>query len=128
MARFQSKCEELLKILPELQCHKCKGVPGPNGAKKNRYFCMNGSHVLCENHKTKCRCGSLVAKMPSLLIAKLLQDLPWMCQNYENGCREIKMDAEELEHHQGKCIFRQVLCPTVFGQNRFVVLLKSAGF
>jgi len=40
-----------------------------------------------------------------------LQDMPWMCQNYEKGCREIRVDVEELEHHQGKCIFRQVFCP-----------------
>merc|ERR1712080_32173 len=57
--------------------------------------------------------GSLVGKKPSPLIAKLLQDLPWMCQNYEKGCREIKVDAEELEHHQGKCIFRLVFCPKI---------------
>jgi len=78
---------------------------------------MDESHVLCENHKAKCPCGSLVAKMPSRAISILLQDLPCMCQNYENGCQEIKMDAQELEHHQEKCIFRQVFCPTVFSQN-----------
>ena len=29
MAGFDSKCRELLKILPELQCFKCEDVPGP---------------------------------------------------------------------------------------------------
>ena len=28
MSRFQFQCEELLKILPDLQCHECKDVPG----------------------------------------------------------------------------------------------------
>lgn len=111
MAEFQIKSKQLLKLLPELQCRECKDVPGPEGTKKNRYYCMDESHALCEKHKTRCPCGSLVGKKPSPTIAKLLQDLPWMCQNYENGCREIKMDGEELEHHQGECIFRKVFCP-----------------
>ena len=28
-SKFDSQCRELLKILPELQCFKCKDVPGP---------------------------------------------------------------------------------------------------
>jgi len=127
MAKFQVKCEELLKILPELKCHDCKNVPGPSAEKKNRYYCtnVNESHALCEKHKVKCPCGSLVGKNPSPLIAKLLQDLPWMCQNYENGCREIKMDAEELEYHQGKCIFRLVFCPENYCCNEEKVMFKD---
>ena len=53
----------------------------------------------------------MVGKKPSTAFAKLVEDLPWLCQNYENGCREIKTDGEELEHHQGECIFRKVFCP-----------------
>ena len=82
MADFQSKSEHLLKILPNLQCHDCKDVPGPSDAKKSRYSCIEGSHVLCENHKHKCPCGTFVSKSPSPLAAKILEDLPWMCQNY----------------------------------------------
>ena len=113
MAGCFSKSKELLRLIPDLQCHNCKSVPGPNENQKNRYSCLNanGSHILCEEHKTKCLCGSKVGKSPSPFIAKFLQDLPWMCQNYKTGCREIKMNVEDLEHHQGNCIYRQVFCP-----------------
>ena len=111
MAGSLSKLEELLQLIPELQCHDCKNVPGPKGNQKNRYSCTNAAHTLCEEHKAKCPCGSKVGKSPSPVIAKLLQNLPWMCQNYKTGCREIKMNGEDLEHHQEKCIFRQVFCP-----------------
>ena len=111
MAVFLSKCEELLKLIPELQCHNCKNVPGPT--QKDRYSCTNAAHTLCEYHKTKCPCGSKVGKSPSPVISKLLQNLPWMCKNYKMGCREIKMNVEDLDHHQRKCIYRKVFCPQI---------------
>ena len=111
MANYRAKCQELLRFIPDLQCHKCKDVPGPNRNEKNRYSCVNSSHMLCEKDKFKCPCGSLVGKNPSAIIAKLLEDLPWMCQNYKNGCRKIKQNINELECHQQKCIFRKVYCP-----------------
>ena len=111
MAGYLSKVEELIRLIPELQCHACKNVPGPNGNQRNRYSCTNAAHTLCEEHKAKCPCGSKVGKSPSPVIAKLLQNLPWMCQNYKTGCREIKLNGEDLERHHEKCIFRQVFCP-----------------
>jgi len=113
MAGYQglSKSKELLRLIPDLQCHDCKSVPGPNENQKNRYSCVNGSHILCEEHKAKCPCGSKVGTTPSPFIAKVLQDLPWMCENYKTGCQEIKMNVEDLEHHQRKCIYRKVFCP-----------------
>ena len=38
--------------------------------------------------------------------------MPWMCQNYKTGCQEIKMNVEDLQHHQRKCIYRKVFCPS----------------
>ena len=111
MAVFLSKCEELLKLIPELQCRKCKNVPRPT--QKDRYSCINAAHTLCEEHKIKCPCGSKVGKSPSPVISKLLQNLPWMCKNYEMGCREIKMKVEDLNLHQGKCAYRKVYCPYI---------------
>ena len=110
MANYQAKSEELLRFIPDLQCHKCQDVPGPNGNDKNRYSCLD-SHTLCEKDKLKCPCGSLVGKNPSSILAKLMKDLPWMCQNYKKGCREIKKNISELEFHQRKCVFRKVHCP-----------------
>ena len=112
MSMFTYKSQQLLKHIQDLQCHKCQDVPAPNDDKKNRYSCINESHVLCENHKAECPCGSLVGKKP--VFPKIFEDLPWMCQNYKHGCREIKSDVEELEYHQRKCIFRQVHCPHFF--------------
>ena len=106
-----AKCQELLRLIPDLQCHHCKDVPGPKEKEKNRYSCIDSSHTLCEKDKLKCPCGSLVGKNPSPIIANLLQDLPWMCQNYKWGCREIEMTISGLEFHQRKCIFRKVYCP-----------------
>lgn len=111
MANYRAKCQELLSFIPDLQCHKCKDVPRPN--KKNRYSCVDSSHMLCEKDKFKCPCGSLVGKNPSPIIAKLLKDLPWMCQNYKKGCREMKQNINELEFHQRMCIFRKVYCPNL---------------
>ena len=57
--------------------------------------------VLDTNLWTRCPCGSKVGKSPSPFIARVLQDLdlPWMCQNYKYGCREIKINSEDLEYH-----------------------------
>ena len=62
MAGCLSKSKELLRLIPDLQCHNCKSVPGPKENQKNRYLCLNenASHILCEEHKTKCPCGSKV--------------------------------------------------------------------
>jgi len=110
MAEFRAKCGELLRFIPDLQCRKCKGVPGPNGVERNRYMCL-ASHALCEKDKAKCPCGAAVGENPSPMVAKMLENLPWMCKHYEQGCREMKTDAEDLEHHQQKCIYRLVFCP-----------------
>ena len=126
MAGFLSKREELLQFIPYLQCYKCKNVPGPNGIQKNRYSCIQASHTLCEEHKNGCPCGSFVGNSPSPVIAKLLQNLPWMCQYYMNGCSEISMNVEELGHHHGKCIYRPVFCPNIQCQVQNVnVLFKD---
>ena len=56
--QFQNKCDNLMKLLPKIQCHNCERVPGPRAADRNRYVCQN-SHHLCENCKyEKCPCGS----------------------------------------------------------------------
>ena len=57
---LKSKCDELLKLLPDMQCRKCKNIPGPDGDQRNRYQCFNESHALCEEHKAECPCGSKV--------------------------------------------------------------------
>ena len=112
--------EDLLNVIQDLQCFKCKKVPRPDLSK--RYLCKNSSHSLCEKHKesresrwhnleNKCPCGSLVYKTPSKSIATKLQNLPWICQNYKRGCHEVKMDVNNLKIHQEKCIFRKVFCP-----------------
>ena len=122
--------EDLLKIIQDFQCFKCKKFPGPNGDQSKHYLCKNFNHILCEKHKKrlaimpvthvkgkwevfekKCPCGSLVDDNPSESIAKKLQFLPWICQNYQWGCREVKVDAKNLESHHGECIFRKVNCP-----------------
>ena len=127
MANYQAKCQELLRFIPDLQCHKCKDVPGPNGSDKNRYSCVDLSHTLCEKDKLKCPCGSLVAKNPSPITAKLIEDLPWMCQNYNRGCREIQTFIPGLEFHQRKCNFRQIQCPDL-GCSQYVLIYEKRSY
>ena len=125
MAVFRSKCEALLKIIPDLQCHVCRAVPGPRNNQKHRYFCSNisESHALCHRHADLCPCGFPVGGEPSPLVANLLQNFPWMCQNYTNGCREILEAVEDLEHHQGECNFRKVYCPCLSCTTDFGLVL-----
>ena len=125
MAVFLSKCDDLLKLIPDLQCHNCKNVPGPNGNQKNRYTCIDAAHTLCEEHRNECLCGSKVVKIPSPVIANLIQNLPWMCQNYRNGCREIKMNVEDLDQHQDQCIYRQAFCPNFWCEDGGKVIFKD---
>ena len=109
----KTKSDEVLRLIPELQCHKCQDVPGPVGDQMNRYSCIDESHILCEKDKNRCSCGSEVGKKPSPIIAKLLEGLPWICKHYKNGCREVKIEVNDLELHQMNCVFRKVYGPWV---------------
>ena len=100
-----SKQVNLEELIPTLQCFKCKAVPGPEEGKKDRFNCFNESHVLCNACKSKCSCGSEVCKKPSQAIEKMVDQIPWICQNYKNGCRESRQQIEELKIHQIGCLF-----------------------
>ena len=114
-AKFSSEMEEFVEeFIPVLQCFSCKAVPGPEEAKRKRYNCFNESHALCENCKFRCPCGSQVCRKPSKLAEKVLNKYPWMCCNFNEGCRESRSQVEMLEIHQRNCDFRKVHCPVVF--------------
>ena len=85
-------------------------VKDTRNIKMTKYLNFN-PYGAWDRFEKKCPCGSLVEENPSQSIAKKLQNLPWMCQNYQWGCREVKMDVNNLETHHGKCIFRKVFCP-----------------
>ena len=116
--QFQNKCDNLMKLLPKIQCHNCERVPGPRAADRNRYVCKN-SHHLCEECKyEKWPCGSSTSKgrnnpAPSIIIPLLFDvfglPIPWPCQNYPRGCRKILIESE-LENHEINCVFRLVNC------------------
>ena len=114
MAATLAKYELLEKLKPDLQCYKCKDLPGPHRDQRKRYSCIDASHLLCEKDKAKCPCGSFVGTKPSTIIDKLLEGFPYkMCDNYAAGCRVIKMSAEDFQKHQKNCPFRQVFCPVL---------------
>ena len=48
---------------------------------------------------------------PSTMIPLLFDvfGLPWPCQNYPRGCREILIESE-LENHEINCVFHLVNC------------------
>ena len=114
-AKFSSEMEEFVEeFIPVLQCFSCKAVPGPEEAKRKRYNCFNESHALCENCKFRCPCGSQVCRKPSKLAEKVLNKYPWMCCHFNEGCRESRTQADELEIHQRNCYFRKVHCPIIY--------------
>ena len=96
-SRFDSKRELLKNIVENLQCFKCKAVPGPTEKQKNRYSCLENSHELCEDCKAACECGSVVGQFPSSTIEQILKDLPMYCPHYKSGCRQIFEKDEELD-------------------------------
>jgi len=124
--KLKAKYESLLeKIIETMQCFKCRAVPGLAKEQQNRYSCMDKSHQLCENCKASCICGSLVGKCPNPTVKEILKDLPAYCQHYNNGCRQIfvQAQAESLDDHQKGCIFRQVFCPQLSCKEK--VLFKN---
>lgn len=114
MASILAKYELLKKLKSDLQCYKCKDLPGPHRDQRKRYSCIDASHLLCEKDKAKCPCGSFVGTKPSTIIDKLLEGFPYkMCDNYAAGCRVIKMSTGDFQKHQRNCPFRQVFCPVL---------------
>ena len=101
---------DILEWAPTLQCYKCKSVPGP-GEKRFRYECIEQSHAICENCKDRCLCGSLVPKNPLTFVDLILGMLPWMCENYQFGCRENFEKEEDLKRHQKCCKLKEIKCP-----------------
>ena len=110
MANFEAKSVMLKNMILELQCYLCKSVPSPFENGMNRYPCNDQHHLLCENCKEKCKCGSNVINNPSKLIIKLYEDFPWYCGHFPNGCREIML-KEQLKSHEKNCIYKSVYCP-----------------
>jgi len=108
------KHESLLEnTIESLQCYKCKAVPGLTTEKQNRYSCVDESHQLCEKCKSACKCGSAVGKRPNPTTKHILKDLPAFCPHYRYGCREVFVQADDLDYHQKGCVFRQVHCPKI---------------
>ena len=107
MAAILAKYELLEKLKPDLQCYKCKDLPGPHRDQRKRYSCIDASHLLCEKDKAKCPCGSFVGTNPSTIIDKLLEGFPYkMCDNYAAGCCVIEMSTGDFQRHQRYCPFR----------------------
>ena len=65
VAEQECRKEELLRIIQDLQCFKCKTVPEPIGDQSKHYLCLNPVHSLCEKHKEQCPCRSMVNENPS---------------------------------------------------------------
>ena len=116
--------ESLLEnAIASLQCSKCKAVPGFTKEQQNRYSCLDESHQLCEKCKSVCECGSVVGKRPNPTLKQILKNLPVYCPHYNNGCREIFIQAELLTNHKEECAFRHVCCPNLSCSNK--VLFKD---
>lgn len=113
---FETKKKILLKLLPDLVCVRCKSIPRPEGPFKERYSCTKETHTLCGSCKTlKCPCcGGKVTKFPHQIITTLLEDLPYACINYVEGCREILMLDKDLENHENECRYRKIDRPNIF--------------
>ena len=115
---FEFKRKSLENIIESLLCYKCKAAPGFFEKEKNRYFCTNNSHQLCEECKSKCDCGSEVGKCPNPLVHQILKDLPTYCSHYKRGCRELFIQATDFVDHCQDCVFRLVYCPRIICQEK----------
>ena len=115
---FEFKRKSLENIIESLLCYKCKAAPGFFEKEKNRYFCTNNSHQLCEECKSKCDCGSEVGKCPNPLVDQILKDLPTYCSHYKRGCRELFIQATDFTDHCQDCVFRLVYCPEIACQEK----------
>lgn len=116
-SEFQTKSDILRNLVTELMCHNCKAVPSPFANGSNRYQCEDHAQYLCEDCKTQSVCKTV--SRPSPGIAKLINDLPWFCCNFTNGCKEI-MWEKYLKEHQQNCKFRLVTCPQIGCKKRII--------
>ena len=112
--RFNIERKSIENIYKSLACYNCHEVPGPIEEQRNRYTCVVNSHLLCEKCKSQCNCGSWVGYRSISSIDAILKDLAMCCPNYNRGCREIFVQAEDLENHRQYCIFRKVFCPDTY--------------
>ena len=105
------KKELTQEILAELACSTCQDVPGPTGARKNRYVCSNG-HMVCEGCRSQeCSCKSKIVSGPVSHVEKILDKLQWYhCGHFKHGCRNV-IEAKNLDEHEKACIFREINCP-----------------
>ena len=72
MSDFKAKKELAQEILAELVCSICQDVPGPSGARRNRYLCSNG-HMVCEGCRSQeCFCKSKIVSGPVSHVEKIL--------------------------------------------------------
>lgn len=114
---FQMKSEILRNLMTELLCHNCKNAPIPYANGSNRYQCTEHGQYLCEDCKNKSICST--SSKPSPIVAKLLDDLPWFCCNFVNGCKEV-MWEKYLKEHQQNCPFRVVPCPQISCKKKII--------
>ena len=105
------KTDFVKSLIFELQCYKCRDLPSIVGLRKNRYSCVKKGHILCNDCKTECLCGSKVGKKSMFFASKFLEGLPdnfTTCPNSKFGCHEF---IENLEDHIWSCSFRLANCP-----------------
>ena len=120
-SEFQIKSEILRNLATELMCHNCKNIPNPYANGKNRYQCTEHGQYLCEDCKNKSVCKTY--SKPSPGIAKLLDDLPWFCCNFVNGCKGI-MWEKHLKEHQRNCFYRLVSCPNIHAHSEKMIIFN----
>ena len=83
--------------------------------------CNHYGYFVCENcvkSRNHCNCGN-VAKHVAIpakdlgALGVLLSQLPRFCENENNGCQEVLMDEEMIEH-ESECVYRKIHCPDLF--------------
>ena len=107
LTEFATEIFKIESLGKTLQCHICKNVPSPFGdeTQKLRFNCCK--YRFCFECKNLCDCGSKRAKLNDLLHILVL---PWICQNYKNGCKILTFDIKALGKHQETCEFSDTQC------------------
>jgi len=101
-----------------IRCYYCPEELRLNAWKQWKK-CNHYGDFLCENcDKSSCECGN-VAKHVAIpakdlgALGVLLSQLPRFCKNENNGCQEVLMDEEMIEH-ESECVYRKIHCPDLF--------------
>ena len=106
---LENECCTICCPKDQMTKFKCTGQCGP-GRNHNQF----GNQFGYRNQPTHCQ-NCLNAFLPKVtlrespLVSKLIENLPLYCKFLNNGCSEVML-LDEMIEHESECIFRDIKC------------------